>query len=548
MKTICKSLFSSCLFGLVAIVIAMPALAQSAAEPAIVVSISSIKEQIKDVSYLMEASGFGQMKFLAKSQMKHFTRGISADAPGGVLMYFEGDDPMPRIVGFLPVENLDDFLDTISGFMEVDDSEDDIIVSGPDGQELVVRESGENIFISNSADSLKDLPEDPQSMLGELPTKYNMAAHIFGNRVPDELRKKAIDMIKDGYADQLRNMGEEVAEVQIENFEKQIALLEDIDELKIGMLADKDAQKLAMEFEMKVAPGSKMAESYAMFGAVEPTRFGGFMSDAAALDYNTCFGIKPEDTEQYTSSIDTAIDAVMTELENDGELTDDEVDTVRGAVTELAEVLGETFQSGRIDSGGQIMMEGTEVNLVAGAEIANPQKVENAAKDLIELAQSKAGDKISVNLNSGSYKGVNLHEVVIHVPEDEEELQDFIGSEIKILLGIGKKDVYLAAGTSPLDRLKAAMDSKSTEPPEFPIVYNVRITPILEFFANTTGQPMLDELTAKMKEIGRDKITIYSKAIENGMFTRAEMDDGPLGLIQTAVMNFQQQFAEPADF
>jgi len=77
----CKSLFASCLFGLVALVTAVPVMAQSAAEPAIVVSISSIKEQIKDVSYLVEASGFGQMKFFVKSQMKHFTRGLAAVIP-----------------------------------------------------------------------------------------------------------------------------------------------------------------------------------------------------------------------------------------------------------------------------------------------------------------------------------------------------------------------------------------------------------------------------------------------------------------------------------
>jgi hypothetical protein len=76
----------------------------------------------------------------------------------------------------------------------------------------------------------------------------------------------------------------------------------------------------------------------------------------------------------------------------------------------------------------------------------------------------------------------------------------------------------------------------------------MRITPILEFAASTTGQPMLDDLIEKLKEVGRDKITAYSKPIENGVFSRIEMEDGPLALIQTAVTGFQQAMGADSDF
>jgi len=138
------------------------------------------------------------------------------------------------------------------------------------------------------------------------------------------------------------------------------------------------------------------------------------------------------------------------------------------------------------------------------------------------------------NLDSGKHNGVALHEITVKVPDSEEELQDFLGTEIKVVLGIGKKEVYVAAGNKPLDTLKAAMASKA-EAPGYPVIYNLRVLPMLEYAATTTGQPLLDSFVEMLTEKGHDKMTVYSKAIENGIFTRMEMEDGPLALIQLAV-------------
>jgi hypothetical protein len=542
-------MFKSCLAGLLAMVMVAGAVAQSVPEPAIVVSMSSVKDQMADVKYLVKQSGFGKMNFLIKSQVDHFTRGIDAKRPMGVLMYFEGDNPMPRTVGFLPVENLDDLLDTVSGFAEVDVEDDFIVVTPDNAAPVFLKESGTHVFISDSEESFGDLPEDPAAMLGDLPGRYNVAAHVFGSRIPEELRESAIDMIKDGYMQQLQNMGDPVAaEEQMENFEEQIKSLEDIDEIVFGMLADKETHKMAMEFTFTGKPGSKLADSYKGFADVKPTRFAGFMNDKSAVDYSMCFRVSENDAEQFKKAMDSSIEAAMTELDNDGDFEEEDMETIRNSVMELKEVLIETFQNGRIDSGGQLMMGANDFNFVSGTEVSDPKRVEAVAKDLIGLLQAKAGDALVANLDFATHNGVNMHELVFVIPEDEEELQDFVGSELKVLLGIGEKDVYFAVGKDPMETLKAAMANSSNAAPEYPIIYNMRITPILEFAASTTGQPMLDDLIEKLKEVGRDKITAYSKPIENGVFSRIEMEDGPLALIQTAVTGFQQAMGADSDF
>jgi hypothetical protein len=164
--------------------------AQSAPEPAVVFSIAPVKEQMKDVNYLVDASGFGQAKFLIKSQIKYWTGGIDSARPSGVLLYFNGDNPVPKTVIFLPVKDIDDLLDTVSNAAEVDDDDDVIKITPSNGETLYAVEQGAHVFISPEEDALKDLPEDPESLLGDMPSKYNMAAHVYGGRVPDELRQK----------------------------------------------------------------------------------------------------------------------------------------------------------------------------------------------------------------------------------------------------------------------------------------------------------------------------------------------------------------------
>ncbi len=71
--------------------------------------------------------------------------------------------------------------------------------------------------------------------------------------------------------------------------------------------------------------------------------------------------------------------------------------------------------------------------------------------------------------------------------------------------------------------------------------FNVFLSPILEMAAAVQDDTTLTKMAEKLKESGRDRITIVGKAIENGMLTRFEIQDGFLQLIQIA----QEQFGGP---
>lgn len=536
-KTFCKSMFTSCLAGMFTLVAVATSYAQSAPEPAVVIAIAPVKEQMSDINYLAEASGFGAAKFLIKSQIKYNTKGMDLTRAMGAMLYFEGDNPEPsKVVMFVPIKDIDDLLDTVSNIAEVDDEDDIIKILPPSGDTLYATQQGENLFITMDEDTLEDLPEDPHAMLGDMPERYNLGAHIFGSRIPDELRERAIEQIKDGYIDSLQNLGTDPDKIdeQIADFEEQIKAFEDIDEIIIGMVTDEETHKMAMEFTVTGKPGSKAAKAYAGLASSEPTRFAGFMDDSSAMDYSMCFDVNTEDADKIKPQMDGLIESMMTELDNDGDFDEEEMDTIRSAAVQISEVIEETFKEGRIDSAGQLLMGENDFNFAAAGQVSDPKKIESAAKDLIGLLRERADDAFEFNLDFAKHEGVTMHEIIVKISEDEEELQDFLGPEVVLILGIGKKEVYFAAGKSPMDTLKDAMAKKGTAS-EYPVIYNLRVTPMLEYAASTTGQPIIDSLVERLEEVGRDKITVYSKPVENGLFTRMEMEDGILSLIQDAV-------------
>ena len=271
MNKLCKFLLTGLLIGASLLLAPLNhAAAQSAPDPAIVISIANFDDQMTDVDYLCEAAGFAQMKFMAKTMISQYTKGIDPKSPAGIMIYFSAGSKEPDFLAFLPVSNLDDLLDTISGYAEVDEGDDFTTIVTDDETQLLVKKFEGNAFISNRKEMFENLPTNPAEMLGEMPKKYNLAAQVFGQRIPEEMRGQALDAFRDGYERQLEQL-EEVepvqAELQRKNLEFQMkqfaSWINETDNLTFGMCADKESSSLFMDVAIKALPKSNLAERFA---------------------------------------------------------------------------------------------------------------------------------------------------------------------------------------------------------------------------------------------------------------------------------------------
>jgi hypothetical protein len=519
--------------------------AQSMPEPAVVISLADFSQQMGDIDYLVDASGFAQMKFMAQTMIKQYTKGIKTNAPSGVMMYFTEGKPEPDFLGFVPVENLEDLLDTISGMAEVDEGDDYITIVTDDGTEVLVKEVDGNAFFSNRSEMFENLPSDPASDLGDLPSKYNFSAKVFGQRIPAEMREQALQMIRDGYESQLEQMEETEptqAKLQRENFEFQMknfsSWINETDNLVLGMNADKDSKTLFMDIAVTAAPNSELASRLAAAKSKDKSMFSGFLMDGAAFTQNGCMGIHPDEAQEYSKMLDQLQEAFVEGISEEGDLSEEEIEVGEKALNKLVQIGKETLAEGILDSGAVVMLKDKDINVAAGVRLADPKKLEDAVKEVVAYAEGKMGDELQVDLNSGSHKGVTLHQVICQIPDDEEEMRDFLGDQVTFIVGIGESSAYLAAGTNPLPVLKQAMEEGTQS--DKVMQYNLYIAPILKFVAGIEGEPLVENMATQLQENGGDRISMTSDTIENGIQMRFEMQDGILSLIKVGFESMGQ--------
>lgn len=544
MKTMCRSILTSFVIAVLALM-PLRSHAQSAPEPAVVISIANVQEQLADANYLMDAAGFGQMAFIIKAQSDQFLKGVDRSKAAGILMYFGEESPEPRALGFIPVQNMDDILNTVADNLgEVDEGEDHTTIVTDNGQEILVKQVGKYAFLSDNAEMFENIPADPESALGNLPTKYNLAAKVFGQRIPKNLRQQAIDAIRGGYEAQLERMGEEgdlASGLQKENFDFQMkqmeSMINETDSVVIGMAADKDANSMFMDIEMTGLEGSPFAKRCEATLKGKPSRFLGFVNEDCAVNMNSCFSLLPEDAKNYKKMIGDLREQILKEIEADGDLSDEDMAKVKSATDELISVFNDTLDEGVMDSGLIARVKKGDINLALGTRTAKPQKIEALLKENIGLLKNEMGDKLQVKLNSGSEMGVALHTLIVEIPEDKEEFIDNFGKEVTIILGIGENAIYLAAGNDPLPLLKEAMQkSASASPGQKPMAmqWNVYLTPIFKFAAGIENNEVVEAMAQKLAEVGKDRLGITSSVMNNGMKMRFDMQDGVLQLISAA--------------
>jgi hypothetical protein len=538
-----KFVYQTVLLGLVAtglmLAPARPVIAQSAGQPAMVISMAGMGEQLNDVQYLMDKAGQGAMYGMVQGQANVFLNGLDRSRAMGALLFFSDDSPEPQVLGMVPVKNLDDVLDTIAGFAEVDENGDTFEITPRGGGETVlVREKGGYAFICDNADLFDMIPADPAEVLSAVSSDYNVGAKVFVQRIPEGLREMALSGIEEGYRESIDQMGDEdMAELQSQNFEMQMkkmrSLINETEELVAGLNIDKDGGNIHIDMQMIGQDGSELARQSESYNSGIASRFAGFAKTDAAINMNFSGTVNPEDAEEGKQQLDRLVDLANKKMDEEN-VGGSERELLNNVITDLISVLKKTMDEGKMDMGAMAMVDENNANLVAGMQVADPAKVEKSVRDLVAAAEGKTDGKATFNLDMGSHDGVNLHEIIVDVSNDEQAVNLFGGDEAKIYLGVGDKAIYFGAGNAPLDLLKSAISDKTASNSPAPMQMNMHLAPIMRKVGAMQGQDMAIDMADKLASSGRDRIGFVMNGIKNGIDMRIEIEDGLLELIGMA--------------
>lgn len=538
-----KQLFQFCMLGVAAAALllapAKPVLAQSAGDPAVVVSMASLGDQLGDIQYVMDKAGQGPMFGIVQAQANQFLNGFDRAKPLGTLLYFSEGNPEPKWLALVPVKNMDDVLDTISQMAEVEENGDIVEVTPQgSGQTMYVRESGGYAVIADNEEMLEMAPSNPEEVLSAVSPAFNVGARVFVQRIPADMREMAISAIEQGYQEQMDALDDEdLAELQRQNFDMQMArmksLINETEELVLGLNIDKEAKTVHFDMQMIGQSGSELARQSEAYGSAGPTRFGGFVKDDATMSMSFSGKFQPSDMEQAKNSLDSLKELATKKMEEDN-LGDSEKELANRVLDNLIDVMKKTIEEGNIDMGAMANVNDDGSNLVAAMQVADPAKVESSVKEIVAAAKSEVGERVQFNLDMGKHDGVVLHEIVASVSDDEKASAFLGGDEVKIYLGVGEKAIYLAAGNNPLDTLKSAISGGPGASDAAPMQMNLRLASLLKKIAAVEDEEMPRMIADKLAESGRDQIRFWTKTIKNGFDIRLEAEDGILELIGLA--------------
>jgi hypothetical protein len=515
-------------------------LGQSVPEPSVVISFAPLNKQLTDIEYIGKTAGgpIAGASGMLRVQVTGFLAGVDMEKPIGAHLYFdEKEGPTPKAIVFIPVVDYDALIDKIADLTEVEEDGEFTKIIPPNGQELTVRKSGDFAFVSESKEMLQNLPSNPGESIAEAGGKYNFAAKVFAQRIPASLREQALQFIRQGYESGIEELEQSdplQAQLQRANFDLQMAQVESIfnetDELMIGYCTDEPTERLFIDVVMKVKPGSQSHKRFAANRSAGATQFGGFLMDKAALNANFCTGVTPQDAESYAKTVDQMLSQIQ-EMLKEHESDTQKVDALSKLASEFADVFKSTVAEGKLD-GGIVMFTQDGLNGAAGLRISDPKRLERAIKDAAEKSGVSPSDEVQLSFNAGTHQGVALHEAKIRIPDDEDKAKAIFGDHVTVIVGVGNKEIYVAAGKDPSRTLTDAIDkSKTSAKPQDQQQLSLFLAPILEFAASIEGNPMVEDMADKLKEVGKDRLRVVSNFDDTQMRMQIEVQDGLLQLM-----------------
>ncbi len=161
--------------------------ANSQDKPVATVAIAPLERVTQDFTYLMRACGVPQVGAIGSMLIKQWGDGLDGKRPAGVTVQLVDGQPVP--LAFLPLEDRKKFFDALAGAGQFpDDLGSGLFAFDAAGRTIYAKDAGKWLFISQQEDDLKNLPADPAVLLGDTPTKYDIAIRMNLQALPTEMR------------------------------------------------------------------------------------------------------------------------------------------------------------------------------------------------------------------------------------------------------------------------------------------------------------------------------------------------------------------------
>ncbi|HEY2414531.1 MAG TPA: hypothetical protein VGI40_19955 [Pirellulaceae bacterium] len=504
-------------------------------KPVAVVSIVSIKEMLNDIGYVTRIAGMADQGDTARFFASAMTSGIDKERPIG--LYFVPKNGEFHTIAFVPMDK--DGLNTIlklhkDQLGEAKDAGDGVLQVGR-ARTVFVKDQNGWAFVSENKQHLADLPQDPASLLGDLPKHYNVAAKLFVQNIPAELRKTAIDEIKLGIERFLdspaarqqkidRDQAKQLTKVYTTQLEK---LINEADELMIGLGINEQAKDVVLDVAFSAKGGTSLARAMAL-QADAKTNFAGFVQPDAAMTMTLASKTSPEDIAQASAALQLYRTQIAKAIDDSADVPPNKRDAIKALLGPLFDVIGKTIATGRADGGAIVMLQPKSCSFAFGGAMADGPSMEKILAQVGDLIKDLPNAP-KLQLNTGTVGDMKLSRLTAPIPAQAGDMREVFGENLEILIGISPKSFIVAGGKSAEELLKSVLQKSSQESEKSvsPLDLTISLLPILKFSKSIdSDNPVVSRMVSSLEQGGNDRVSITNKGTTTSSTTRIEIQEG----------------------
>lgn len=525
---------------------AMPLVALHAQDaefkPVAVVSVAPVKKVLADVQYLADAAGQTDAGRMAVLLSAPFTEGIDKSRPVGVVVMTNGQEFAPT--AYLPVSDFDKLVTTATEQIgPPQDVGDGIKMFTPNQMPIFVKDAGNWAILAMDQEKLANPLDDPTAFLKDLPEQYDLALQFFPGNIPEIYRTVIIEQMKTGIElslEQEPNETDEDFAVRKQQIADQMAEMErlftELEDIIIGWNVDATKQGTYLDFAYTAVEGSDFAKTMAMNTDLT-SEFAGFSNAAAAINFQVTEKLSETDIARMEKQMNDLRDQGVRQLVSEGELEGEDLESAKKVIDLAIDTLIETARTGSLDGAMMVDLSGGKGTFLAGAHVADGQRVEDGVKEMLKLA-STDGEVPPVKWDAETYQAIRLHVMSIPMDDAPPEAKDILGESPEVILGIGEKSVYIAGGNDAMARLKKAIDESiaGTDAKVAVIQMHVAILPILKMVQQNSPEPVPGvDAAVQALSGGADKFLVSVDMQERYMRLRMMLEEGVIKAIGVGV-------------
>ncbi len=500
-------------------------------EEVVTVAIAPLDKILPNIGYLMNLAGFGGQAGIVNQAVNGYTNGLDRSRPIGSVVYLN-EVNQPISIACLPVKDLDSFLSGLELFGEPEDLGEGLYSMSFGAVTVFAKQDGDWLFVSSDEDSLDDLPKEATAQFAKMVAKNDIKFEFNIQNIPEQLLDLLKDQMRTGFeqameaqrddmtADDLeasRASGEQV----MKNFEE---VLENTEKIAVGLAISSQQKAVILDMGSLFVDGSRFAKQLEATKGLKSS-LGAVVTEGSMIAAQSLSVVAKEDLAQIENTLQTSLKAAYKAID---EKTKDKAsaEKAKSYIDRLVKIFLESCKQGSLETALNVTND-SSLNVGLSFTVADSSKIEGLASDIAaEAAKEKGPFKLQVNV--GTYKGVNLHKATITVPEEaDDSVRKILGDAVTISIGTAPKAVHLSIGKTAEAALKATIDRVAAKPSSNGEVAKARIdvSQVLGLIQSVDSNPVVDAMLNSMSA-GDDMILVDSQVINRGSVVRITVQEG----------------------